>query len=603
VEVNGEPILERALRALAAHDIREAVIVVGHKSEVIRARLGNRFEGIEIRYVDAPLYASTNNIHSLWDARDFFDQDILLLEADVVFDKEVIGAILRQPGSAAAVAPHHRALSGTVVRCDGQGRIGSFVLGADQDASFDSAGAFKTVNIYLLRAALLRTHLLPRLTQRIDGGHVHDYYESIFRDFVADGSVTNLAAVNVDASRWYEIDDHRDLDVAAFIFLDHDAQFDRIQELHGSYWRYGFVDHSYLYNMHFPPPAMLADLRDDLREIITNYPVGQTELARLVADWTGNSADHLVVANGGAELIKVLGNAFLGDLAIPTPSFNEYEEVVDSQRLHRMPLTQPDFDLDTGAFVDFTIACGANTAIIVSPNNPTARSVPRNEILEAAQRLGEHGCRLIVDESFIEFSSDGEAQSIESMVESYPNLAVLKSMSKVFGIAGLRIGYLLSADQEFVDAVRASLPIWNINGPAEAFLRAIGRYRREFAESCSLTRTACLDLYERLRALPGLEPIEPDANFVLCKLADASNGGPSIGAVELTRHLYVNHNILIKDCAGKSMPQADRYVRIASRTPTENNHLVQALQRTLLNTQDLVPAEPVQEERHRAQRR
>lgn len=87
---------------------------------------------------------------------------------------------------------------------------------------------------------------------------MQDYYESIFRDFVADGSVANLTAVDVSASRWCEVDDHRDLDAAEFMFLDRKAQFDRVQQLHGSYWRYGLVDHSYLYNMHFPPRAMLC---------------------------------------------------------------------------------------------------------------------------------------------------------------------------------------------------------------------------------------------------------------------------------------------------------------------------------------------------------
>ncbi len=602
VAVNGEPLLLRALRALAAVEIREAVIVIGYKGDVIRERVGTRFAGVEIRYVEAPHYATTNNIHSLWDAREFLDEDVLLLEADVIFDDEVIAALLREPGSSAAVSPHQRALSGTVVRCDGHGQIRSFVLGAEQSAGFDPEGAFKTVNIYLLRGALLRDCLLPRLEQRIEAGQVQDYYESIFRDFVADGSVTDLAAVNVAASRWYEIDDHRDLEVAEFMFLDRDAQFDRIQELHGSYWRYGFVDHSYLYNMHFPPRAMLDNLRDDLSEIVTNYPVGQAELARLVADWTGVRADHLAVANGGAELIKVLGNAHLGELAIPTPSFNEYEAVVSPQRLHRLPLEAPSFDLDAAAFAEFAIACGADTAVIVSPNNPTARTVPRDQLLHAAQRLRAHGCRLIVDESFIEFARDGQVGSVESMVEAQPNLAVLKSMSKVFGIAGLRLGYLLSADRELVDAVRASLPVWNVNGLAEAFLRAVGRYRREFIQSCDFTRASCRELQGRLRALPGLEPIEADANFVLCKLSDPSSGGPSIEAAEFARRLYVDHNILIKDCTAKSMPEADRYVRIASRTPAENERLVQALEQTLLTARQLVPAKS-REEPQGAQRR
>ena len=244
------------------------------------------------------------------------------------------------------------------------------MLGADQGTDFNAAGAFKTVNIYLLRVALLRDQLLPRLNRKIEAGRVQDYYESIFCDFVADGSVPDLTAVDVSASRWYEVDDRYDLDSAEFVFLERDAQFDRIQQLHGSYWRYGFVDHSYLYNMYFPPPALLAELGANLSEIVTNYPVGQAELTRLVADWTGTSADQLVIANGAAELIKILGNEFISNLAIPTPSFNEYERVVPAERLQRMSLDPTSFDLDAEAFAEFAIARGCDVAVIVSPKQP-----------------------------------------------------------------------------------------------------------------------------------------------------------------------------------------------------------------------------------------
>ena len=572
VEVGNEPLLERALHALASQGVAEAVIVIGYKGQVVRERIGSCFAGVDIHYVEAPDFETTNNIRSLWDARGYLDQDILLLEADVVFDPEVITALLRESGSSAAVAPYHRALSGTVVRRDQHRRITSFTLGVEQDAGFDTSDTFKTVNIYVLREQLLRIQLVPLLCSAIEAGHVDRYYETILRDCVADGSLADLTAVDVSASRWYEIDDHRDQDAAEFLFLNRDAQFDRIQQLHGAYWRYGFTDHSYLYNMHFPPAEMLAAFRDDLQEIVTNYPVAQKDLARLVADWTGANPDHLAVANGAAELIKILGNQFARRLTIPTPSFNEYEEVIAPEGLNRFPLDSVTFELDIDAFAESAIQWESDTAVVVTPNNPTAVSVPRDEVLRLAHRLEAHGCRLLVDESFIEFSRTDVAGSVESMVEAVPNLVVIKSMSKVFGIAGLRIGYLLSANREFIGAVRRAVPIWNINGLAEAFLRTLGRYRSEFAESCDLTRSACGELYADLLALPGIEPIEPDANFVLCKLVGSSATGPDVA-----RRLYVEHSILIKDCAAKSMPEAERYVRIASRTPAENRRLVQAL--------------------------
>ena len=572
VEVDGQVILLRALRALAAQGVREVVIVVGYQADAIRSRVGARFAGLDIRYVDAPRYATTNNICSLWDARAYCDEDILLLEGDVVFDDDVLARLLRQPGSSLAVAPHARGLSGTVVRLDGDGRVDAFVLGAEQDEHFDASDAYKTVNIYLLRGSLLREQVLPELCRKVESGRVHDYYETVFRDLVADGSIDDLVGVDVSASRWYEVDDHRDLDVAEFSFLDREAQFERIQELHGSYWRYGFVDHSYLYNLNFPPEAMLSGFSEELSEIVTSYPVGQHELARLVADWTGADPEQLVVANGGAELIKIIGEHVVTRLTIPVPSFNEYENVLAPGRLNRFPLDPVTFELDIEAFADSAIRSGSNIAVLVTPNNPTALSVDREDVLRLARRLQEHDCRLLVDESFIEFSRAGQAGSIESMVGEHPNLVVLKSMSKVFGIAGLRIGYLLTADHAFAETVRAHLPIWNVNGLAEAFLRSVGRYRREFEASCELVQQTTRELYAQLGALRGIEALEPDANFVFCRIT-----ADGLTAPELVRRLYVTHNILIKDCAAKSMPDADRFLRIASRTPAENRRLVEAL--------------------------
>ena len=478
----------------------------------------------------------------------------------------------RCPEAAPRVAPFQRPLSGTVVHRNAGDYVTSFTLGADQGPGFDADNALKTVNIYLLREALLRDLVVPRLCRTVEAGHVERYYETVLQECVADGSMRDLAAVDVSSHRWYEVDDPRDLDAAQFRFLEREAQYEPIQRLHGSYWRYGFVDHSYLYNMHFPPAEMMDVFRDDLHEIVTNYPVGQQELARLVADWNGAEPGQLAVANGGAELIKILGNQFMQRMTIPTPSFNEYEEVIASEGLNRFPLDPVTFELDVDAFAESAIEWESDTAIVVTPNNPTALSVSRADILRLAKRLEAADCRLVVDESFIEFARDGERNGVENAIQEHANLVIIKSMSKVFGIAGLRIGYLLSADGAFIKAVRRALPIWNVNGLAEQFLRTVGRYRNEFAVSCEQTRATCSALYDDLAAMPGLEPIRPDANFILARLGDGAQS-----AAEVARRLYVEQNILIKDCASKSMPEADRYLRIASRTPEENRVLVEAL--------------------------
>ena len=572
VEVNGVPILFRALRVLASAGVTEAIIVVGHEAAQVRRRVGRNFAGIDVEYVEAPSFDTTNNIRSLWDARRYCDEDILLLEGDILFDRDVVMRLREQVGNSMAVAPNDANFSGTVVHRDHNGFVTAFVLGAELDGRLDGDDAQKTVNIYLLRAKALRTKILPELCRQVDSGNVQIYYETVLRDLVADGSLPDLVAVDVSASRWYELDDDHDLEMAEFIFLSREHQFDYIQSLHGSYWRYGVIDHSYLYNLHFPPPAMLNDLRDELADIVANYPVGQLGVGRLVAQWTATHPANIVVGNGAAELIKVLGQHFIEKMTIATPSFNEYENVLRPEQLDRVALDPVTLELDLDAFAESARRAGSNVAVLVTPNNPTALSVDRQSVLELARRLAGHRCRLIVDESFIEFSRAGRTASVERDVDIHPNLVVIKSMSKVFGIPGLRLGYLLTADRHYAAAVRAQLPIWNLNGTAESFLRRVGRYRSEFEASCEVVRDTCQELYGALRELPGLAPLRPDANFVFCKVTAPGLTGPA-----LVRRLYVEHGILIKDCASKTMPEADRYLRIASRTTAENGRLVDAL--------------------------
>lgn len=572
VEVNGIPILFRSLRVLAAAGVTEAVVVVGYEADQVRRRVGTTFEGVTIIYIDAPLFDQTNNICSLWDARQYLDEDVLLVEGDVVFDLDVVVGLHEHPGSSMAVADDRAELSGTVVRHDDNGLVTSFVLGAGRAALVDVKSVHKTVNLYLLRAEELRTMILPELCRQVESGNVQAYYETVLRDLVASRELPGLVAVDVTESRWYEIDDHRDLDNAEFMFLSPDEQYDRVQTLHGSYWRYGIIDHAYLYNLHFPPQAMLDHLHKEMPELIRNYPVGQAEFDRLVAQWVDAPTENIVAGNGAAELIRILGEHVIGKMTIAVPSFNEYENALRPDQLDRVPLKAESFDVDLDEFAESARLAGSDVAILVTPNNPTARAVSRADILVLDDRLSSHGCRLIVDESFIEFSRGGRAESVEGDTVGRPNLAVMKSMSKVFGVPGLRLGYLLTDDHEFATSVRSHLPIWNLNGFAESFLRYLGRYRTDFDVSCDLVRDTCQSFYSDLLTVPGLAALQPDANFVFCKITTPGVTGPAVA-----RRLYVEHGILIKDCASKSMPEAERYLRIASRTTEENRHLVDAL--------------------------
>lgn len=576
VPVAGVPILDNTLAHLAALGTEEIAIVVGHHKEVIIERYGARHLGMSMTYVVSESYDKTNNIYSLWLARGHLTQDVLLLEADIFFERAVLERLLLQSGGNLAIVSRHQSwMSGTVVSVDARGCIQATVDSQNQPDGFDYSKFFKTANIYLFRQDFLNRYFLPQLEAYITSKDYDEYYESILITLGHRGK-NNLVAVDCDDLKWYEIDDESDRLAAEYLFNSAEERYDHIQSQHGGYWRFGFVDHAYLYNPYYPPKTMFVHFENNLRELVFSYPPGQEVVARLVGTLIDQPPSRILVGNGASELIKIIAGRLPGPIACPVPSFNEYEEAARAGTFVPFELPAPDFELDVDAFAQRVLASEAKLAIVVTPNNPTSLAVPRADILRLAAELEPAGCMLVVDESFIDFADDCQALSVEGWVDRVPNLAVLKSLSKSFGIGGLRLGYLLTANEEFANAVRTELHIWNINGFAESFLREAPRWRKAFRQSCALVHEHCDQLYEGLNAIPGVTAYRPQANFVMCRLTGPGPTGPVIA-----KRLFVEHNIFVKHCAGKHMPDADRYLRIASKTAAENDVLVEAMRQCL----------------------
>jgi histidinol-phosphate/aromatic aminotransferase/cobyric acid decarboxylase-like protein len=348
-------------------------------------------------------------------------------------------------------------------------------------------------------------------------------------------------------------------------------RYDFISNQHGGYWRHDFIDHNYLYNLYFPPEEFFTHLTRQIHQLVLNYPIAQKDLAGLVGDLIGQPPERIVVGNGAAELIKII--ARMGrKLIVPVPSFNEYANAAPTGNVVEFALESPSFQLDVDKFAAEAIRCKAGLAVVVTPNNPTSLLVPKAELVRLLKKLADHDCMLIVDESFIDFSEKPALETLATELDKHSNLTIFKSMSKAYGICGIRIGYMLTANSEFATKVRQGLHIWNINGFAEEFLRLAPQYRQKFIESCNKVKADRDLFYEQLQAIQGMAVYPPDANYIFCRLPDHAASGP-----EITEQLFVKHNIYIKHCQGKTMPESDRYLRIASRTQAENRRLVEAL--------------------------
>ena len=356
------------------------------------------------------------------------------------------------------------------------------------------------------------------------------------------------------------------------IYKTQSEKYELISGQHGGYYRHDFVDHAYLYNLYFPPEAIFSNFKDQIHDIVLNYPMAQDALAGLVGKIIDQPAERIVVGNGAAELIKIVSGHTSRKLIVPVPSFNEYANAAPSGQVVEFPLEFPSFQLDVDKFAAEAIRVKADVAVVVTPNNPTSILIPKPDLIRLAEKLETHDCMLIIDESFLDFAETPEQISMEPEIENYPNMAIFKSMSKVYGICGIRIGYMLTANSKFAEALRNGVHIWNINGFAEEFLRLLPDYKQEFIESCKKVRNDRNSLYIKLCSIDGMTVFKPDANFIFCRLPDYVQSAP-----EITKILFIEHNMYIKDCAGKTQPDSDRYLRIASRTEAENCKLVEAL--------------------------
>ena len=216
VAVSGVPILERLVRALDTHGFRRLIIVTGYKAETIREYLGERFGGIAVEYVLSPCFETTNNIYSLWLARRLIDEPFLLVESDVVFDEQLLAPLLES--GRIAVSRQLPWMGGTTVTLDGGGNVDAFFPPPPGVYGHHCTDAdhFMAVNICSL-ARDTWGEASERLDSRVAAGQTGLFYESVFEEMAAAGSMAP-AAVVFPAERWYEIDTPIDLKAAELVF-------------------------------------------------------------------------------------------------------------------------------------------------------------------------------------------------------------------------------------------------------------------------------------------------------------------------------------------------------------------------------------------------
>ncbi|MDE7335954.1 MAG: phosphocholine cytidylyltransferase family protein, partial [Muribaculaceae bacterium] len=260
--VNGTRLIDRMLRQLSSLELTRIIIVVGYGAENLRRHIAANHRQLNIVFIENPVYDKTNNIYSLWLARDLMAEDeTLLLESDLIFDDKVLRLALEsEEPNVALVAKYQTWMDGTMVRIDCDRNIVNFIPKTAFSYA-DTAHYYKTVNIYKFSRSFTTDHYLPFLEAYIRVMGENEYYEQVLRVItLIDNS--GIKALPVGDLHWYEIDDVQDLRIAETIFAEPKERLKKMQHSFGGYWRYpGVIDFCYLVNPYFPQPRMVDEMK------------------------------------------------------------------------------------------------------------------------------------------------------------------------------------------------------------------------------------------------------------------------------------------------------------------------------------------------------
>lgn len=575
-EINGQPILVNALKNLESSGVTEVIVVIGYLKDKIQEKIGAAWGRMKISYVENEIYDKTNTSYSLWlGLKNVNNEDIVLLEGDVFFEKKLLIEFLKSSSpNATTVEKYNPTLDGSFVALK-ENRVVDWIYKTKRPANFTIVDKFKTVNIHKFSASFVTEILKPTLQKHVEASQGSEPLEYVMQDIVT-SKATSLKAFLADGMQWFEIDDLKDLEVAEKIFAK--PSLDAIRSLHGGYWRHDHLDFHYLFNHYFPTAEVYAELARQLPIIGNYYPSSQKTLAQLLSKWKDAdyfTADNLIIGNGSSELIRLLNDHVITKITVPLPTYNEFVRLPD-EKINKYVLDEANsFAFDPGKLLQEVNQSQSEYAVVINPNNPVGNLTS----LAAIETVLKAGVTLIVDESFIVFA--GAKYSAEQLVPRYKNLVVVTSCTKSIGIAGLRLGYLLTSNEAIKEKLRYHIPIWNINSLTEHLIEIFPNYQKEHEESIIKSMADTRWFFAGLQAISYLEPYPTFANAVFCKVQGSSR--------QLAEILYDKYNLMVKEGLNQKEIKTDAYIRLGVRNRQDNEKLLAAL-KEIDQTKILQPA-------------
>ena len=577
VEVNGEMMIHKTLMHLEKLNLNKIVLVVGYEGQQLMDYVNSLGLKTSVEYVVNDVYDKTNNIYSLYLAKEYLLQDdTLLLESDLVYEEAVIRKLVDTPYSSLVLVDKFESwMDGTCITVDEDDNITSFVSKREFDFT-KTDEYYKTVNLYKFSKNFSEKYYVPFLEAYCNAMGLNEYYEQVLKVITFLGDL-EIKAVKLNGEKWYEIDDVQDLDIAESLLAGKEEKLEKMQKRLGGYWRYPkLIDFCYLVNPYFPNKKLVSEMQTNFERLLGEYPSGMGVNSLIAAKIFGLHASQVIVGNGAAELIKSLMERFTGRLGMAFPTFQEYPNRKAEKDVVPYFVTNDEFRYTAKDLMDFYEDKDIEVLTLINPDNPSGNYIRREDVLKLSEWCEKKNIRFVVDESFVDFVDEEETTTLldAGILKANPKLIVVKSISKSYGVPGLRLGVLASSDEELIAEMKKDVAIWNINSFAEFYLQIYEKYAKDYAKAIEKFKQTRAAYIKDLQALSGLRVLPTQANYVLCEVTSG------VTSRKLAEDL-LEENILIKDLSTKKGFDGKNYIRLAVRDEKDNAILVEALKRYL----------------------
>jgi histidinol-phosphate/aromatic aminotransferase/cobyric acid decarboxylase-like protein/choline kinase len=575
LEVNGVRLIDRFITQLSKYDLTRLVIVAGYEGQKLMDYIGHRYDDVlNIEFICNPIYDKTNNIYSLSLAKEeLCKDDTILLESDLIFEDKMLEMLINHPDkNLALVAKYESWMDGTMVRIDDDRNIINFI--PKQAFRYEDVDIYyKTVNIYKFSKEFSRDQYVPFLEAYSKVMGDNEYYEEVLRVMTLLHK-SQLKALPINNEKWYEIDDIQDLDIASCLFSDGTVKYHEYHRRYGGYWRFPkLMDYCYLVNPFFPTKRMKDEIKANFDALLENYPSGMYVNSLLAGKYFGINQDYVVVGNGAAELIKVVMESHTdGKVGVIYPTFDEYPNRLKESQLVPYVCTTEDYSYTADDLMAFYGDKGISLLLLINPDNPSGHFMQKPDVLRLVDWCEDKGISILVDESFVDFTSDYKNNSLlhNDILASHRHLMVMRSISKSYGVPGLRLGVFATADMDLIARMKKEVSIWNINSFGEFYMQIFGKYEKDYYKACGKFVEERDRFFKELQAIPYLRVIPSQANYFLCEVT------AKYTSAELTQVLIEN-DVLISNCGRKHNMEGRNLIRLAVRSKEDNDRLISIL--------------------------